>query len=112
MPYRDHAAIIKRLQAVVDASDRWRLVAHELMQSMREPPVPLPLATSAVSDCTKLMRSIGMPSASAEACVDAVAALAIWGVLATAPRLESDGYGRPEIRDRNRHAENLPTRLV
>jgi hypothetical protein len=41
-----------------------------------------------------------------------IAALAIWGVLATVLRLESDGYGRPEIRDRNRHAENLPTRLV
>lgn len=41
-----------------------------------------------------------------------IAALAVWGVLATALRLESDGYGRPEIRDRNRHAENLPTRLV
>ena len=41
-----------------------------------------------------------------------IAALAIWGVLATVLRLESDGYGRPEIRDRNRHAENLPTRFV
>ena len=27
-------------------------------------------------------------------------------------RLDTDGYGRPEIRDRNRHAENLPTRTV
>jgi hypothetical protein len=41
-----------------------------------------------------------------------IAGLAIWGVLATVLRLEGDGYGRPEIRDRNRHAEKLPTSLV
>ena len=29
-------------------------------------------------------------------------AVALWGVLATAFGLESDGYGRREIRDRNR----------
>ncbi|MEV1129851.1 hypothetical protein [Agromyces sp. NPDC049794] len=39
-----------------------------------------------------------------------IAGLAVWGVLATVLRLEGDGYGRPEIRDRNRHAEKLPTR--
>lgn len=33
--------------------------------------------------------------------------LAIWGMLATLLRLDNDGYGRPEIRDRNRHVENL-----
>ena len=41
-----------------------------------------------------------------------IAGLALWGVLATVLRLEGDGYGRPEIRDRNRHAEKLPTRIV
>ena len=41
-----------------------------------------------------------------------IAGLAVWGVLSTVLRLEGDGYGRPEIRDRNRHAENLPTRPV
>ncbi len=41
-----------------------------------------------------------------------LAGLAIWGVLATVLRLDGDGYGRPEIRDRNRHVENRPTRLV
>ena len=41
-----------------------------------------------------------------------IAGIAIWGVLATVLRLDGDGYGRPEIRDRNRHAENLPTRTV
>ena len=41
-----------------------------------------------------------------------IAGLAIWGVLATVLRLDGDGYGRPEIRNRNRHAENLPTRTV
>ncbi len=41
-----------------------------------------------------------------------IAGLAIWGVLATVLRLDSDGYGRPEIRERNRHAEDLPMRLV
>jgi hypothetical protein len=39
-----------------------------------------------------------------------LAGLAIWGILATVLRLDDDGYGRPEIRDRNRHIENLPTR--
>jgi len=41
-----------------------------------------------------------------------IAGLAIWGILATVLRLEGDGYGRPEISARNRHAEKLPTRLV
>ena len=41
-----------------------------------------------------------------------IAGLAVWGVLATVLRLEGDGYGRPEIRDRHRHIENLPTRRV
>ena len=36
--------------------------------------------------------------------------LAVWGVVATLLRLDTDGYGRPEIRDRVRHAENLPIR--
>lgn len=39
-----------------------------------------------------------------------LATLAVWGVVATLTRLETDGYGRPEIRDRVRHAENLPPR--
>jgi hypothetical protein len=41
-----------------------------------------------------------------------LAGLAVWGVLATVLRLDTDGYGRPEIRDRNRHVENLPVRRV
>ncbi|WP_160144900.1 hypothetical protein [Acidovorax sp. SLBN-42] len=41
-----------------------------------------------------------------------IAGLAVWGVLSTLLRLDGDGYGRPEIRDRNRHAENLPTHTV
>lgn len=41
-----------------------------------------------------------------------LAGLALWGVLATVLRLDTDGYGRPEIRDRNRHVEKLPTRVV
>lgn len=36
-----------------------------------------------------------------------LAGLAVWGVLATVLRLDDDGYGRPEIRDRNRHVERL-----
>ena len=36
--------------------------------------------------------------------------LAVWGVVATLLRLDTDGYGRPEIRDRNRHVEHLPLR--
>jgi len=36
--------------------------------------------------------------------------LAVWGAVATLLRLDTDGYGRPEIRDRVRHAENLPAR--
>ncbi|MFF2274934.1 hypothetical protein [Agromyces sp. NPDC058126] len=36
-----------------------------------------------------------------------LAGLAIWGVLATVLRLDDDGYGRPEIRDRTRHIERL-----
>lgn len=36
-----------------------------------------------------------------------VAGLAVWGIVATLLRLASDGYGRPEIRNRNRHAEHL-----
>ena len=39
-----------------------------------------------------------------------LAAIAVWGVVATLTRLESDGYGRPEIRDRVRHVENRPPR--
>lgn len=39
-----------------------------------------------------------------------LAALATWGIVATLTRLDTDGYGRPEIRDRVRHVENLPTR--
>jgi len=34
-------------------------------------------------------------------------ALALWGVLATAFGLDRDGYGRPEIRERNRGPEHL-----
>ncbi|MGR2753250.1 hypothetical protein [Agromyces arachidis] len=37
-------------------------------------------------------------------------ALAVWAVVATLTRLVSDGYGRPEIRDRVRHIENRPPR--
>ena len=37
-----------------------------------------------------------------------IAGLAVWGVIATVLRLDTDGYGRPEIRDRNRHAETCP----
>ncbi|MGX5695886.1 hypothetical protein ACWKWP_06780 [Agromyces soli] len=33
--------------------------------------------------------------------------LAVWGAVATLLRLDSDGYGRPEIRDRVRHVERL-----
>ncbi|GAA1776955.1 hypothetical protein [Agromyces lapidis] len=36
-----------------------------------------------------------------------LAGLAVWGVLATVLRLDDDGYGRPEIRDRTRHIERL-----
>ena len=39
-----------------------------------------------------------------------LATLAVWGVVSTLTRLDTDGYGRPEIRDRVRHVENLPTR--
>ena len=39
-----------------------------------------------------------------------LAALAVWGVVATLLRLDTDGYGRPEIRDRNRHVERMPLR--
>jgi hypothetical protein len=39
-----------------------------------------------------------------------LAALAVWGVVSTLTRLDSDGYGRPEIRDRVRHIENRPPR--
>ena len=37
----------------------------------------------------------------------ALGALALWGVLATILGLDHDGYGRPEIRDRNRRPEQL-----
>ncbi|GAA1055663.1 hypothetical protein GCM10017608_23170 [Agromyces luteolus] len=37
-----------------------------------------------------------------------LAGLAAWGVVATLLRLDSDGYGRPEIRDRVRHVERTP----
>lgn len=36
-----------------------------------------------------------------------LAFLALWGVLASIVPLRSDGYGRPEIRDRNRGPERL-----
>ncbi|HEU4755990.1 MAG TPA: hypothetical protein VFS72_04955 [Agromyces sp.] len=39
-----------------------------------------------------------------------IAGLAAWGVVATLLRLDTDGYGRPEIRDRNRHVERMPLR--
>ena len=39
-----------------------------------------------------------------------IAGLAVWGVLATVLRLDGDGYGRPEIRNRNRHVERMPLR--
>ena len=39
-----------------------------------------------------------------------LAALAVWAVVSTLTRLDSDGYGRPEIRDRVRHIENRPPR--
>lgn len=34
-------------------------------------------------------------------------ALALWGVLATALGLDGDGYGRPEVRERNRGSRRL-----
>jgi hypothetical protein len=34
-------------------------------------------------------------------------ALVLWGALATLRSLDGDGYGRPEIRDRNRGPEHL-----
>ena len=34
-------------------------------------------------------------------------ALMLWGVLATVLGLEGDGYGRPELRERNRGPEHL-----
>ncbi|MEL4318995.1 hypothetical protein WJX64_08275 [Leifsonia sp. YIM 134122] len=34
----------------------------------------------------------------------ALVALVFWGALATILGLDNDGYGRPEIRDRTRHA--------
>ncbi|MET0976506.1 MAG: hypothetical protein ABWX82_12630 [Leifsonia sp.] len=37
------------------------------------------------------------------------AGLALWAVLATVLGIENDGYGRPEIRDRNRHIERRVT---
>ncbi|MFC6354818.1 hypothetical protein [Luethyella okanaganae] len=33
----------------------------------------------------------------------ALAALVLWGVLATVLGVDQDGYGRPEISERNRH---------
>ncbi|MEJ3403516.1 hypothetical protein WDJ51_02105 [Rathayibacter sp. YIM 133350] len=39
----------------------------------------------------------------------ALAALVLWGVLASILALDNDGYGRPEIRDRTRHIERRPT---
>ncbi|WP_419817056.1 hypothetical protein [Glaciibacter flavus] len=36
----------------------------------------------------------------------ALAILVFWGVIASILSLDSDGYGRPEIRDRTRHAQN------
>ena len=36
-----------------------------------------------------------------------LAALALWGILATVLRLANDGYGRPEISARNRGAGQL-----
>lgn len=39
-----------------------------------------------------------------------LAAIAVWGVVATLTHLDSDGYGRPEIRNRVRHVENRPPR--
>lgn len=45
--------------------------------------------------------------------VTVLAGLALWGVLATVLRLANDGYGRPEISNRNRGPEQwseLPSR--
>jgi hypothetical protein len=36
-----------------------------------------------------------------------LAGLALWGVLAAILKIDNDGYGRPEIRDRVRHVEKL-----
>ncbi|WP_168770825.1 hypothetical protein [Orlajensenia flava] len=36
----------------------------------------------------------------------ALAILVFWGVIASILSLDSDGYGRPEISDRTRHAQN------
>jgi hypothetical protein len=38
-----------------------------------------------------------------------IAALVLWGVLASVLKLKDDGYGRPEIRDRNRGPEAFST---
>lgn len=35
-----------------------------------------------------------------------LAALSLWGVLGTLLKIDGDGYGRPEIRDRVRHVED------
>jgi hypothetical protein len=40
----------------------------------------------------------------------ALAALILWGALASILKLKDDGYGRPEIRDRNRAPEQLTRR--
>jgi hypothetical protein len=37
-------------------------------------------------------------------------ALVLWGVLASILKLKDDGYGRPEIRDRNRGPEQITRR--
>jgi hypothetical protein len=34
-----------------------------------------------------------------------ISALVLWGVLASILKLKDDGYGRPEIRERNRGPE-------
>lgn len=39
----------------------------------------------------------------------ALGALVLWGVLATILGMDGDGYGRAEIRDRNRSPEKLST---
>ncbi|GLI26077.1 hypothetical protein ARHIZOSPH14_03190 [Agromyces rhizosphaerae] len=38
-----------------------------------------------------------------------LAAVAAWGVVETLRRIDGDGYGRPEIRDRIRHIERRAT---
>jgi hypothetical protein len=41
-----------------------------------------------------------------------LAALALWGIVATVLRVTLDGYGRPEISSRNRHIQHRDVALT